>query len=61
MKKVSDEPVVSAFAAVVVALLVLLAAFGVDLTEEQQGAILGFVFAVLGLAILVRNRVTPNK
>jgi hypothetical protein len=37
--------------------LVLLLAFGVDLTTEQVGAILAVVTA--GLALVVRHKVTP--
>lgn len=49
---------VTGIAAAVVALVV---AFGLDLTDDQQAAILGFVGVVapLVVALVVRPRVTP--
>lgn len=51
------EPVM--FMAVVQAGLALGLAFGVNLSVEQQGAILAFMAAVLGF--VVRSQVTPTK
>lgn len=45
-------------AGVVQAVLALLLAFGVDLTQEQVGAILAVTAALL--AVVVRQRVTPS-
>lgn len=46
-------------AGVLQALLALLLAFGVPLTDEQVGAILALSAAVL--AVVVRQRVTPTE
>jgi hypothetical protein len=58
------EPALSigAATAAVTALLALLTAFGVDLTQGQQVAILGVIAGVgpLVAAFLTRSRVTPN-
>lgn len=58
-----SEPavVVGLITAVVTAVVAVLVAFGVDLTTEQQVAILGLVAAVAPIvaAILTRGRVTP--
>jgi Na+/proline symporter len=52
----SREPAM--FLAVVQAFVVLLVTFGVDLTDAQQGAVLGFSAVVIGL--VTRSRVTPG-
>lgn len=57
---ISREPVVTAALAFVGALIALLAAFGVDLTADQQSAIGAFCAAVLALAVVVRSKVTPS-
>ena len=44
--------------AAVGALIALAIAFGLDLTQAQQGAITAVVIAVLGL--ITRSRVTPS-
>lgn len=53
------EPVVAAALALVVALTTILVAFGVHLTDVQVAAITGLAGAILGLAVVVRNAVTP--
>ena len=57
------EPVLTAatISSAVVALLALLVAFGIDLTKEQQAAILGVVAvaAPLIVAAVSRRKVTP--
>lgn len=46
--------------ALVTAALALLVAFGVDVTQEQSAAILGFVAAVVAFAgFFIRSKVTP--
>jgi uncharacterized membrane protein len=60
MNLVKNEPVVTAALAVIAALIVLLVAFGVHLTQEQQAAIGGLAAAILALAGLVRSAVTPT-
>lgn len=57
LDRIRSEPALVAGA--VQALLALLLAFGVPLTDEQVGAILGASAAVL--AFVVRQRVTPNR
>lgn len=57
MNKVQSEPVLVTGA--VQALLGLLLAFGVDLSQEQVGAIMACTAALL--ALLVRGRVTPTN
>lgn len=42
------------------AVLAVAVAFGLDLTTEQQAAILGLSAAALGVAVGVRSRVTPT-
>lgn len=60
----SNEPAVTiaAVLAAVQAVLVLVVAFGVDLTEAQSEAILGAVGAVgtLIAGVLIRRKVTPS-
>ena len=54
---------VGTISAAVAAVLTLLVAFGLDITEEQQTAILGVV-AALGpiiTGLLIRRRVTPAQ
>jgi len=57
------EPAISigAISAAVAAVLTLLVAFGIDVTEEQQTAILGVVAAVgpIVAGLLIRRKVTP--
>ncbi len=56
---VKNQPVISAFLAEVTALIALLVAFGVDLTDAQIAAITGFVGASAVLTGLVWKAVTP--
>jgi hypothetical protein len=60
---VNREPLVTvaSITAVVSAVLALVVAFGLDLTADQQAAILGAVAAVapIAVALIVRPRVTP--
>lgn len=55
--RIKDEPAI--VAGLVQALLALLVAFGLDLTPEQIGAILGVTAAVL--AFVVRRKVVPAR
>jgi len=59
-----NEPVISVgfLGAAAAAVLALLVAFGVDLTDEQQTAILGVVAvaAPIVVAVVTRRLVTPN-
>jgi hypothetical protein len=59
------EPLVTAatITALVTALIGLLVAFGVDLTDDQQTAVLGVVAVVapLVVALFTRSKVTPVK
>ena len=57
IRLVRREPV-RAYAGLVAALAVAVS-FGLDLTAEQQGAILGFAAIVLGTGETVRSRVSP--
>ena len=57
VEKIKDEPAL--VAGFLQALLGLLLAFGVPLTDEQVGAILALSAAVLAFA--VRARVTPTN
>lgn len=56
VRKIREEPAL--LVGFVSAVLILLTAFGVPLTEGQQGAIIGVVIAIG--AIIVRQSVTPN-
>lgn len=57
IEKLRNEPVlVTGFVTAVIGLLV---AFGLELSDEQVGAILALVGSVL--AIVARKRVTPNR
>lgn len=53
------EPVLTAITGLVAASIALLAAFGVEFTTDQVAAILGWVVAVYGVALIVRARVDP--
>ncbi len=55
-----NEPVLSAVTGLVVASVALLVAFGVEVTDEQKLAIVGFVAALYAVAVLIRSRVTPT-
>lgn len=56
MNLLKSEPAL--VAGVVAAVLALVVSFGVHLSTEQVGAIMAVVSAVL--AIIVRQKVTPN-
>lgn len=56
-----SEPVLTAVTGLVAASIALLAAFGVDFTAEQTAAIVGWVVAVYGVALIVRSKVRPWK
>lgn len=56
LERIKDEPAL--VAAVVQAVLALVVAFGLPLTDEQVGAILALSAAVLGL--FVRAKVVPQ-
>lgn len=56
LERIKDEPAL--VAAVVQAVLALVVAFGLPLTDEQVGAILALSAAVLGL--FVRSKVVPQ-
>lgn len=57
LERIKNEPAV--IAGVVQAVLGLLLAFGVDLTTEQNVAIMAVTAALL--ALLVRSQVTPTR
>lgn len=65
MKLSQSEPVITvgSIGAIAAAVLALIVAFGVDLTDEQQTAILGVVAvaAPIIVAIVTRRLVTPNS
>lgn len=54
--KIRSEPAL--LVGLVTAVLILLAEFGVELTQGQQAAIIGVIVAIG--AIIVRSAVTPN-
>jgi hypothetical protein len=57
---ISREPVRAYLYSALTALLPLLAAFGVDLTDAQSATVLGLAYALLiGAAELSRSKVTP--
>jgi uncharacterized membrane protein len=60
---VNTEPLitVASLVAIATAAIALLVAFGVDLDENQQKAILGFVAVLAPLAVagIARRKVTP--
>ena len=56
-----SEPVLVAVTAFVAAALTLLIAFDVEITKDQVGAIIGFVAAGYGIALIVRSKVTPTR
>ncbi|WP_369069996.1 hypothetical protein [Kineococcus terrestris] len=64
MSKTTSEPLVTAagISAAVAAVIALLVAFGIDLTEEQTAAILGVVavLAPIAVAAAARGKVTPT-
>lgn len=53
------EPVLTILTGLVTATLALLAAFGLDFTAEQSGAIGAFVVALYGAAMWIRSKVRP--
>lgn len=59
----TNEPVITSLLVnVVVAVLTLLVSFGVDISAEQRGAIVGLVTAVCAIAttLWARARVSPT-
>lgn len=54
-----NEPVLTTLTGFVVATIGLLAAFGLDFTTEQTGAIVAFVAALYAVGMLIRSKVTP--
>lgn len=56
-----NEPVLTVVTGLVVASLALLAAFGVDTTDEQKAAIVGFIAALYAAATLIRSKVSPER
>lgn len=57
MERIKNEPAL--VAGLVQAVLALAVAFGLDLSPEQIGAILGATAAVL--ALVVRSKVVPSR
>ena len=57
IKRIKNEPVL--VTGLVTAIIALLLAFGVPVTQEQAGAILALVAALL--AFVARAKVTPYK
>lgn len=58
---IRNEPVLGLVTAFVVAAIALLVAFGVDLTDGQKLAVVGFVGAAFSLGTYVRSRVSPVR
>lgn len=60
----TTEPavIVGAISAIIASVLVLLVAFGIDITPDQTAAILGVVAAVgpIVVSLIIRRKVTPN-
>lgn len=61
MNLIAREPVVTGIVGLVATFLTVLTAFGVEFTDEQSAAVLGFVGALLALAVLLRSQVTPTS
>ncbi len=59
--KIQNEPVLTATGALVVAILGLLKASGIDITGDQIEALLAVVAAAAVFAPLVRSKVTPSR
>lgn len=58
----ANEPLRARVYGALTALLPLLVAFGVDLTDKQSAAVLGFAYAVLiGTTEAARAHVTPTR
>ena len=61
----SSEPAITigAVSSLIASAIALLVAFGVDITPDQQTAILAFVAAVfpLAAALLIRRKVSPTS
>lgn len=55
------EPVLTAATAIVTAGVSLLAALGVEVDAQVAEALVPFIVAVYGVALLVRSQVTPTK
>jgi uncharacterized membrane protein len=55
-----NEPVMTLIVALIVAAGGLLAAFGVNVTDEQIAALSAFAVAALGLGVWVRSKVAPT-
>ena len=55
--RIKDEPVL--VSTLVGAVLALLVAFGVDISEEQKAAVIGVIAAVT--ALVARHNVTPVR
>jgi hypothetical protein len=60
-KLVQNEPVLTALTVFVAAVFAVLAAFGVDVTDDQVKALIGLTVAAYVLAAVVRSKVTPVK
>lgn len=56
----NTEPVIALVLGMIAAGIALLAAFGVNVTEEQTAAIGGFAAAALAFGFYVRSKVTPT-
>lgn len=54
------EPVLAAITALVAAAIVLLVAFGVNISDDQKEAIGAFIVALYGVAVFIRSKVTPT-
>jgi hypothetical protein len=61
MNLIQNEPVLTAIYTLIVAARVMVMAFGVHMTDDQVAATDGFVLAALGLGLIIRNKVTPNR
>lgn len=61
METVKNNPVVTAFIALAAAVIAVLAAFGVDLTDAQTAALLGLIVPAAAVILWVRSLVTPTR
>lgn len=59
--RIQNNPVVTAFVGFVTAVILLLVAFGVHVTGDQEAAIVGVIVAGFPVAVWVRSKVTPVR
>jgi hypothetical protein len=61
MTAIRNNPVVVGILTLIAATVTTLAAFGVELTDEQVNALRTLAEAAVVLAFYIRSRVTPTK